>query len=155
MHQPIREYLEEYLSGSAGSMSRLQVESHLGACAACRRELELMQWQAELLRTLRPPAEVTPPPGFYQRVMDRIQAQKQVSVWSAFVDPVFARRLAYVSLTLLGLFGALLAGSARRSSFEAMGPEMMLAEEAPAPPFGVDQERDRNVVLVTLATYEH
>jgi hypothetical protein len=45
--------------------------------------------------------EVEPDPGFYARVMNRIETQAKPSVWSLFAESMFAKRLAYASATFL------------------------------------------------------
>jgi len=156
MHPIIRANLEEYLSGAADARQQLLIQRHLESCRACQEELAVMEWQASLLRQLRPPESLAPAPGFYARVMERIAAQQQNSLWALLVDPVFGKRLAYASLALIALLGALLATSRPAPPVvEPAPPEVVLVQDPGQPPFGVDQERDRNVVLVQLATYEY
>ena len=155
MHQPIRERLEEYLSGMTDTGGVREIEDHLASCEQCRNAVDEMRRQSELLKVLRPPDEIEPAPGFYARVIDRIESQKTPSVWNALLEPALARRIAYASLTLLVLMGALAVSVDREEDVGASPAEIILAEESVTPPFGVDQQRDRDAVLVNLATYEH
>src|ERR1700736_1136185 len=99
MHQPMRDSLEEYLKGSTHQIPQA-FHAHLEACEDCASELRLLETQANMLRSLRSVEDVAPPPGFYARVMGRIEEQGRVSVWSVFLQPSFGRRLAMASATL-------------------------------------------------------
>jgi len=152
MHQPIRERLEDYLSGM-DEASRREFEGLLAENDSSRREVEEMRRQAELLGVLRASEPVEPSPGFYARVLDRVESARPASVWDVFLQPVFARRLAYGSLALLLVLGTLTASAVREPAVAAISPEMILGEQPVSPAFGRDQQRDRTVVLVNLATY--
>ena len=81
--------------------------AHLGACSGCREQVAALQAQARMLHILRAPAEdLHPAPGFYARVMERIEAQRPVSLWSVFLEPIFARRVMYATLVLLLTLGS-------------------------------------------------
>jgi hypothetical protein len=154
MDQPIRKRLEDYLSGM-DEASRRDFEAELARDQRTLDEVRIMRQHAELLRTLRAPEEVDPAPGFYARVMDRIESQRPVSVWDVFLQPVFARRVAYVSLALLLVFGFLTVSAEMEPEVVSASPEAILAERPVSPALGRDQERDREVVLVNLATYQY
>jgi anti-sigma factor RsiW len=156
MHRAIKDHLEDYLSGRADTVSLREIEDHLAACNDCRAEVDLLREHGHLLRRLfRPPGEFEPAPGFYARVMDRIESQARASVWSAFLEPAFTRRLVYASLTLLLLLGGLMMSSENQPALSSPNsPEVILAEEPTPSDFGVSQQHDRDVVLVNLATYQ-
>jgi len=159
MHQPIREHLEEYLSGMEDPGRLQEFEDHLASCERCRREVRQMQQQAELLGVLRPPGELSPGPGFYARVVDLIESERIPSIWYVFLDPIFSRRLAYASLTLLLLLGTLLVTGGRRQltspDVYVYSPEVILSEQPTTEYVSDNIERDRDVVLVNLATYRY
>src|SRR5260370_34259517 len=102
MHQPIKDNLEEYLKGSAQQVPQA-FHAHLVACEECASELRLLETQANMLRSLRSVADVAPHPGFYARVMERVEEQGRGSVWSVFFQPSFGRRLAIASSALVVL----------------------------------------------------
>lgn len=158
MHQPIKERLEDYLSGMVDSESGQEIERHLESCDECRRELDEMMSQAGLLRTLRSDEDLEPAPGFYARVLDRIESQRVPTVWELFLEPAFGRRLAYASLTLMLLLGTLIvAGGGQDVAAPAhysFSPESILAKEPVSQYMGDDPQHDRQVILVNLATYE-
>jgi anti-sigma factor RsiW len=164
MHQEIRQKLEDYLSGENlpdASSSQLPAgfRAHLGECAECAGEVKALHEQAELLRALRSPGDVEPRAGFYARVMERIEAQP-ASIWSLFLERRFGFRLAVASAALAALLGAYLVVS------EPGGPELasssaVVLTDTPAVQTntvqtnddGVWQQRQRDAVLVDLASY--
>lgn len=150
MHEPIWEGMEGFLAGKPdASFTR-----HLDSCAECRDMVALMQAQSLMIRTLKAPADVEPPAGFYARVMDRIDTQRNASIWSVFLEPLFAKRLVYSTAVLTALLGIFLFTSPKDDTMSASSvPEQIFAEEAPPPAQLVDQEQDRNTVFVQFATF--
>jgi anti-sigma-K factor RskA len=148
MHEVVRERLEDLLAGSLEGDS--VAELHLAACEECRQQVEAFRSNALLIRSLRYSQEVAPAPGFYARVMDRIEARRSASVWNALLDPAFAWRLAVGSVAALLLIGSFI------FMREAEPPEpavTVIAVQEHPPDLGSDPLRDRDTVLVTLATY--
>ena len=155
MHQPIRDNLEDYLKGSARKIPQ-EFHTHLESCRECASELGLLQSQAEMLRSLQLSAELDPRAGFYSRVMDKIDQQGRSSVWSVLLQPHFGRRLAMASAVLVMLLGTYFVTT------EAVEPELVSSDViftgAPAPaaaeaPDSLQQQRQRDAVLVNLAAY--
>ncbi len=158
MHRSIKARLEEYLGGTVDAAGRREVESHLRECEACRREVEGMRSHSAMLRLLKFAGEIEPAPGFYARVLERIESQRVASIWELLIEPAFARRVAYASLMLILLFSALLITGGERSEstyYYYQSPEAILAAEPVSPYLGDDINRDRDVMLVNLATYEY
>lgn len=125
MHRIIRDHLEEVLAGP-GSGPKHPAGEHLAACAECREQVAAMREQAAVLRQFHAESEPEPRPGFYARVMDRIEAQAPLSVWSLFFDSMFGRRIALASLAL-----ALLIGVYVISSEQMPDPEMAAVDSSP------------------------
>lgn len=150
MHQPTREGLESFLAGRPEPAFL----AHLQQCPECREFASLLESQSAIIRTLRPAEELEPPPGFYARVMDRIETQRSNSIWSVFLEPLFARRLMYASAVLTVVMGVFLFTSPKDEMMASTMPEQILAEEMPPPTRLVDLEQDRNTVLVQLTTYQ-
>ncbi len=125
----------------------------------------------ELLRELRCPEDVAPRPGFYAKVMDRIETQQKSSIWSIFLEPVFSKRLAFASMAMIVLLGITLFNAAPQDEEEmfdsGLEPVASYREDLPAPALGrrmdalraepvarMDAEQGRNVVLVDLVSYQ-
>jgi predicted anti-sigma-YlaC factor YlaD len=153
MHQPIRDYLEEYLRGSAQQVPQA-FHAHLVACEECATELRLLETQANMLRSLRSVGDVGPSPGFYARVMERVEEQDRTSVWSVFLRPSFGRRLAIASAALVVLLGTYLVTT---ESGENVAPSPVATVTGQGASEGAVQDslkqQQRDAVLVDLASY--
>ena len=161
MHRLIRDHLEKVLADSAAGPHASQTnsqETHLCQCEECRSELAAMREQAVLLRNLRtPPAvDVDPRPGFYARVMERIEAQGAGSIWNLFFESPFGRRIAAASMALALLLGIYLVTSERFTEARHISePTQLIAgEDAPGMVLTSDGAPDRDSVLVNLVTYQ-
>jgi anti-sigma factor RsiW len=153
MHGLIRARLEDYLRDAPGRTLPPECEEHLRSCEECREELTWMREQSRLLHVLAPSEAMDPAPGFYARVMERIESQRDGSFWDVFLEPAFGRRILATSLALLGLLGGYLAFTEPGSHVVAAArPEAIMATEHPAG-LGVNVDQDRETVLVSLATY--
>ncbi len=154
MHEPVLARLEEYLESREPIA---EVEAHLRSCAECREELkEMRRLQAGLFEVFRAPGNIEPRAGFYARVMNQIESQTRPSIWNLFGESLFAKRLAYASMSLVVLLGTYFVSSQPAEETVASGaPEAILAgDEQTGPPIGADPQRDRETVLVNLATYQ-
>ena len=109
-----------------------------------------------LLAELKVPEEIYPAPGFYARVMDRIEARQSKSIWAVFLQPLFGRRLAVVSGVLMLLLGAALfvPGSEVDDQLLAQGQTTVVSQSVAElqPIYAPDQDKD--AVLVNLVTYQ-
>jgi hypothetical protein len=112
-----------------------------------------MQDQSHILRALAGPSDIDPAPGFYARVLNRIETQQSASIWSVFLDPIFGRRLVVASLTLVVLLGGLVAFREIANPLSVNDAEAIIAVQEHPPGLGEDRQRDRETILVTLATY--
>jgi anti-sigma factor RsiW len=86
----------------------MEVNSHLESCLGCRQEVAALREQSRLVQELRVDAE--PMPGFYARVLQRIEETAARSIWAVFVYTPFGKRLAYASLALALVFGGYVVG---------------------------------------------
>lgn len=162
MHQPIKDNLEEYLRGVGGAFGKRvppEMKAHLASCGECAEKLSQLEGQAVALRSLRAPADLEPRAGFYSRVMQRIEeARATNSVWSAFLEPVFAKRLIFASAALVLLFGTYLISTepgdmaAGYQPTTVVAPTHQVASATDDPDVTSPQERD--AVLVNLAAYQ-
>jgi hypothetical protein len=151
MHGVIRKRLEEVLRGAPGTP---EFAAHLRACAECRDQLSWMQDHAHLLHALAPAESFDPAPGFYARILERIESQQQVSFWNGFLEPAFGRWVLAGSLALAGILGGFLAVTEGRGVASPLPtPEVIMAVEEHPPGLGSNVQRDRETVLVSLASY--
>ena len=160
MHREIRDRLEEVLARPAEETS-----AHLAECKECRDEIAAMREQAAVLREWRAPADAEPRPGFYARVMERIEAQGARSIWTLFIESVFGRRLAYASVALALLLsislitlertddGSLMASEGSGLLPGEMLPSTMVTGEDQPGPVLTQGGSDQDSVLVNLVTY--
>jgi len=153
MHQTIRDNLEEFLKGNKVPQ---ELQAHLDACGECASELSLFQSQAAMLRSLQS-GEMEPRAGFYARVLDRIEQEGRSSIWAALLEPSFGRRIAMASAVLVVLLGTYFVTT---ESSEPMNPstaESAMTSSLPAQVSldqdGLQQQRQRDAVLVNLAAY--
>jgi predicted anti-sigma-YlaC factor YlaD len=151
MHRVIQDRLEEVLAEPNPASPELA--AHLSECEDCREEVSVMRRHASMLRALRAP-ETTPEvrPGFYARVMERIEAQRPINIWELFFESTFGRRIAMASMALAFLFSVYLVSSERYAEqpitvgVSASYP----AEEQMVSAAGLP---DKDTVLVNLVTY--
>ncbi|HVO98832.1 MAG TPA: hypothetical protein VMT15_12230 [Bryobacteraceae bacterium] len=143
MHRVIQDRLEQVLAGTADAPAA----AHLAQCAECREEVSAMGRQASMLRSLRAreSESLAPRAGFYARVMERIEAQRPISIWPLFFESSFGRRLALASMALAFVFGFYLVSSEHYAPPVASGDPQVLISNAGLP--------DKETVLVNLVTY--
>ena len=158
MHRPLHEHLEGYLSDTLIPAEQRELDAHLAGCSGCRNELAALQSSAQDLRLLRPAEglEDGMAPGFFQRVMQRVEEQRQVPLWTMLLDPGFGRRLVFACLMLLALLGGYVA--VVDPSEAPHHPEAILAGRpasggplTPVQQLGPNLNRNRTAMLVALA----
>jgi hypothetical protein len=161
MDRHIKDNLEEYMRGAMEPGTRAEFENRLNASDGETREtVAQFQHQSELIRdAFRAPADISPAPGFYGRVMDRIHLQRPLSIWAAFIEPMFFRRIALASAALLILLSLTMFTTTPENGDEmlASNPALVMdamADQEPAPVMGENPEEDRDAILVNLATYQ-
>ena len=166
MHREIRDHIEDVLRGGD---TLKHAREHLAQCDECRTEVQDMQEQTALIRELRAPEDFAADlrPGFYARVMERIEAEGPISIWNLFIESAFGRRIAVASLALALLIGVYLVTSERSAedatialqSLQVTAEQTMVAgEDAPAREITqVDQSQtdqsSQDAVLANLVTY--
>ena len=152
MHRGVRDQLEDILAGGGDALC----ERHLSECGECGAELAAMREQRGLLRSLRP-GENAPEqsPGFYARVMERIEAQGVASIWNLFFDSRVGRGLALASMVIalsLGLYMASAENAARPAeTSQAMIQDSSSGDELTGPM--LTGSPDASAVLMNLVTY--
>ncbi len=153
MHAAVMESLEDYLSGSLNPADRQRIEAHLKKCEMCREEVAAMEDASLLLEGLRGGNSFEASPGFYARVMQRVEAnQPAPSLGNLFAfDLAMGRRLAFACLLTLAVLGSYLVS--RETGYSGSpSPETVMAQQD-SPAFGNTAGHD--AMLVTLTAYEH
>jgi hypothetical protein len=166
MHREIRDHIEDVLRGGD---SLKDAPEHLAQCDECRSEVRGMREQTALIRELRAPADFAADlrPGFYARVMERIEAEGPISIWNLFIESAFGRRIAVASLALALAIGVYLVTSERSAEDATIALEsqqvaaeqtIVAGEDAPAREITqVDQSQtdqsSQDAVLANLVTY--
>jgi hypothetical protein len=134
--------------------ARTEVAQMIEISRLIRENLSVQAEQAE---------DLGPAPGFYARVMARVE--KQSSEWDFFFQP-FARRLVYASMALAILVFAIIVfdhNPARDSEVAVQAPAtydqvngaVLVSDDNDAPVVeSPNIEADRGTVLVHLATFD-
>ena len=151
MHRLIQDHLEEVLAesnpneirpppplGRMRGMPRRNLRAaptcRHAPCAACARIVN--------------DDTLAPRPGFYARVMERIEAQRPIDIWQLFFDSAFGRRIAIASVALALVFSLYLVSSERFAQ-----PVMVSVEDHPGMTLTKAGLPDKDTVLVDLVTY--
>jgi anti-sigma-K factor RskA len=157
MHRLVRDHIEDIVAG----VEAASVAEHLQACAECRRDVTAMRVHSAALRELRAPDDAEPRPGFYARVMERIEAQGPASIWNLFIESAFGRRIAVASLALALLLGVYVVTSERAADQPIVAgqqaqPAVVVGEDAPGRVITQmsDNQSSNDDVLVNLVTYQ-
>ena len=150
MHEQIRNDLEDYLSGRLTPGRLAEFRKHTAACRGCREQVAGFEAQSTLFRALRSgQEEVAPEPGFYARVLDRIEAQRADSLWSVFLQPIFARRVLSATLALFLVVGSSVLWTSE--SHEALSndanPVGLIAGFGPHAQPGMDPDAAKDAVM--------
>jgi hypothetical protein len=108
-----------------------------------------------LFAGLKADREYSPRPGFYARVMDAVESSKGNSIWAAFLEPWFGRRLTVASAVLMLVMGVALiypGTEHEREEEAAASPQLVAQHVAFASEAG--QMAGPDAVLVNLVTYQ-
>lgn len=153
MHELIVDGLEAYLAGRLPSGKHDEFTAHLAQCPECRGQVDAFAEHSRLVQLLRAGEQSDPAPGFYARVMDRIEAQTAPSLWSVFLEPAFGGRLLAAALCLFVILAGAVWQAPNSVTLGEGNPMTVLAAPEMMPASGEDVQRDRNTVFVNLATY--
>lgn len=162
MNPRIENNLEGFLSGALDAARLGEFEKAVAESdAETRLLIERMARQSRLIQSsLRAPEQhADPGAGFYARVMDRIEAQRAAfPFWSAFLEPLFFRRLVMASATLLLLLGLTLFTGGPDDTAIAGDAEqiqqLIMAGEPEPLVITSPVSNGRDVVLGDLTTYQ-
>ena len=154
MDERIRRRLEDYLSGELTAGVDPSFDRALEARPESRKELLLFAEQSEAIRrSLRAPEGIGPEPGFYARVMMRVEEESRSSIWATFTG-VFGQRLIFATSMLVVLLGVALMGTESEEAPEvAEAPVQLLVDPDPDEHLVGNEDEDRGRVFVTLASH--
>lgn len=99
-HEDFQEKLSEWLDGELDASMSAAVAAHAGACAACRREAELLRRLGPALFRAPSPADPRATEAFVARVMARVEAD-EVSIWERLSARVLAPALGLALAALM------------------------------------------------------
>jgi hypothetical protein len=152
MHAFIRERLEDLLADKGGAAGK-EFNTHLSGCDECSSELDLMQAQSRLVKSLRLPEEMEPSAGFYARVLQRIEERTKDSIWAVFIYSPVGKRLAYASLTLAVALGSYVITQETLDGHLTGEPTIAQEAHYDAPVMG-SQQQQRDAVLINFAVHQ-
>lgn len=147
MHQPIRNGLEAYLTGDTGLPE--DFSEHLKSCSECSEQVEVMRQQSQMLGSLHADAE--PRPGFYARVLERIDRQVRPSIWALMLEPAFGRSIAVACAVITLVLGTYLI--ATQPGDMVARPVSVIQTQDLAQQDAVATQQDRDAVLINLASF--
>ncbi|HEX4772070.1 MAG TPA: hypothetical protein VH351_14640 [Bryobacteraceae bacterium] len=150
MHGFIRNRLEDLLSAERPIAEKDDHADHIGSCSECASELEMFKAQGQMLRMLRAPEGLEPTPGFYARVLQRIEGRAKESIWASLIYSPVSSRIAYVSLTLALVAGSYFIAAETREGHVRNG--MVAQAHYDAPVTGSVAEQ-RDAVLENFASH--
>jgi len=153
MHGSIRDRLEDLLAARGAAGEHTDLATHLSACAECSRELTTMKAQAELLHRWRTPEELEPAPGFYARVLQRIEERTKASMWGALLYSPFTKRLVYASLTLALMLGTYVITQESRDGHLGGGASIVAQDVREEAPVIGSPDEQRDAVLANFAAH--
>ena len=152
MHQPVRDGLEDYLAGKPARSD--DFGSHLEACKECAAELGVLREQARLVRVLRAGDTMEPAPGFYARVLGRIERHVKPSIWSLLLEPTLGRRVALASAALALVVSAYIVSTEPFRTAPVTPSAISAIRELPQQDTPAAVAQDRDVVLASLASFQ-
>jgi anti-sigma factor RsiW len=160
MDRYIEQNLEGYLGGTLDADRQSEFARRLAASDEYTREMvaRFADHGRMLRESLSTGDAMEPAPGFYARVVRRIDSQRVTDWWAAFLEPQFTTRLAVASLALLFLLGVTMVTTEEDPLVAAATPIEIMAEpasELASSDFTAEMPPEgRDIVLVDLATYQ-
>ena len=153
MHESTRHRLEDLLTAGSSVGNNGSPDGHLASCPECSSEVAAMRNQTVLLRSLRAPEDAEPLPGFYARVIQRIEEGGVGSVWTVFADSAFGKRLAYASLAVAIVLSSYVVSAERRDG-QARTVTIIAQDVHYDPPVVGDLTQQRDAVLENIALHQ-
>lgn len=150
MHGSIRDRLEDLLAGRGAAAGSERLSGHLHSCEECSSEFETMQAHSALFRGLRQEEELDAAPGFYARVMQRIEERARQSIWAVWVYSSVGKRLTFASFALAVVLGSYFIAQESRDG-HLMAGTIVAQSLHYDPPVTGSQSEQRDAVLENFA----
>ncbi len=148
MHESIRNELESVFESGLANRA---VDRHLASCGHCAAEIEVMRNQNDLLHTLKPAEEMDPAPGFYARVLQRIEERAKDSIWAVFIYSPFGKRFALASFSVALLLGTYVVAQEQLDGH--LTSDTVVTQAHYDAPMNGDQAQQRDAVLENFAAH--
>lgn len=152
MHKVVQIHIEEYLDGTLLPVYRREVESHLEACPHCEEEVAEARRAREWMQLLVPEQPLAPAPGFYARLRNRVEVEKERRASWLLGFPVFTRQLGYAMMMLLVLLSGFFLTVWQTESAPTATEVIMEAPviRAETPPLTSDRHTNREQVMQAI-----
>jgi len=98
----VQNSLSDFFEGSLSTEKIDEIQSHLSACSRCQGEAEKLTQTRKAIKNLSP---VQPPPGFSQRVMERVREEGQKSSFWQRNFPAIKVIATVNAVALIGVIG--------------------------------------------------
>lgn len=117
----VRQELSAYIDDELPSAERQEIEQHLAVCPSCFAEYIQLQATSAILRSLK---EIEPPPGFKDRVKERLLKEGKRGIWQKALRRPWHSVAAAAAVLLLvaGAWGLLFDGGLARLPVDLTGP---------------------------------
>jgi anti-sigma factor RsiW len=155
MDRFLQDRLEDYLSGALAGKELAEFESRLSRDAASAAEIAQFVETGKLFAAIRLDGGelAVPAPGFYARVNQLVESEKETPFWAVFLQPFMMRRLAFGALMWMFVLGSasLLTDTTTRTNHELA--DLILSEQPPANyhvRMGPDIDRNRASMLAVM-----
>ncbi len=153
MHGSTQDRLEELLGEREAVGRAAEVREHVSSCPECLPEVRSMKAQSDLLRLLHAPEGIEPSPGFYGRVLQRIEQRAIGSIWAVFIYSPFGKRLVYASLTIAVALGSYVVTQESRDGH--LSAQSVVAKDLHDDALVEgDQAQQRDAVLANFASHQ-
>lgn len=151
----LQERLEVYLAGCLSEQDLAEFERRLAADSAADEEMTAFRATADLFAEFKVDTseDMEPAPGFYYRVMERVEAEQGESVWSLFLQPFVVRRFAFVALMWLLMLGSVAVLHDDTTAQSVQLADSILKQQPPEQIYvrlGPDLQQNRDSMLAVL-----